>query len=324
MEIRPFNPDDIEGLVELFAASFQAEVTAEYFRWKYLSNPAGQAEAMLAIEGERIVGFYGMIPEVYAIDGEDWRVHQSMDTMTHPDFQRRGLFTRLAGECYAAIQAKAGYLLGVGFPGETSHRGFTEKLQWSTVMELPYHFTNRPLQRLGKSQKHARFELQCIKHFNDRHAHLFRAYCTGTGIERVMSSSVANWQFIERPNSAFECFEVSDGSSIVAIACLKLDEDKRSFLQALFLHPEADGSAVLRAVVSDAFQRHKSGQMYTFAAGNRQMGEALRSAGFMVNPFRRGPFSYRVPLIAMQRGNGLPKDYLTPERWQVQPHLRDY
>lgn len=324
MEIRPFTPTDIEDLKELFTSCFHARVSSAYFRWKYLANPAGQAKGVLAVDSERIVGFYGMIPEAYLIDGQSWCVHQSMDTMTHPDFQRRGLFTRLAGQCYDTIESNEGHLLGIGFPGETSHRGFTEKLHWSTLLELPYHFTNRPLQRLGKSRESSRFELRLIERFGEAHEGLFRACSTGNGIERVMSKSSANWQFIDRPDSTFECLEVYDGSSLAAIACLKRDEEKRSFIHAIFLHPETNGSGVLRALVKHAFQGNRSSKMYTFASGNKSTHEALRSAGFMINPFGRGPFSYRVPLIAMQRGTGLPKNYLAAERWQVQPHLRDY
>jgi hypothetical protein len=56
-----------------------------------------------------------------------------MDTMTHPDFQRRGLFVRLAELTYDEVCASTGRCDLVGIPGATSLPGFTRKLGWSEI-----------------------------------------------------------------------------------------------------------------------------------------------------------------------------------------------
>ncbi len=55
---------------------------------------------------------------------------QSMDTMTHPDYQGQGVFTKLAEACYD-IAAARGFEILYGFPNPLSYPGFVKRLGWT-------------------------------------------------------------------------------------------------------------------------------------------------------------------------------------------------
>src|SRR5262249_28739898 len=122
--IRPVTPGDSQALVELFEACFDARESAEYFAWKYHENPAGEAIGFLAGAGGKLAAFYGVIPEPWSVGGGEATVYQSMDTMTHPEFQRRGLFVRLAELTYEEVRRRTGRCDLVGIPGPTALPGF--------------------------------------------------------------------------------------------------------------------------------------------------------------------------------------------------------
>src|SRR5690242_16349933 len=105
---------------EMAELSLGLKTSDKYFQWKYLDNPAGEVVAFEALHEGRPAAFYGVIPEFYTVKGERVKVYQSMDTMTHPDYQRRGLFTKLANMTYNYLVEKDGGVNLVGIPGSNS------------------------------------------------------------------------------------------------------------------------------------------------------------------------------------------------------------
>jgi hypothetical protein len=124
---------DFKPLAELVKTCFGMEVDGRYFDWKYFDNPAGNVIAYMALSGNRIAAFYGLIPEWYWSKGEKVLVYQSMDTMTHPDFRRLGLFVKLARMCYDDIASRDNDYMILGFPAPASYQGFVQKLGWKTI-----------------------------------------------------------------------------------------------------------------------------------------------------------------------------------------------
>ena len=135
-------------LAEMFQLCFGQEVGEGYFRWKYLSGPGGEVTAFTAESEGRVAAFYGLLAERYTIAGEATTVLQSMDTMTHPDFQRRGLFVKTASMTFDHVMETLGHLRLIGVTGENAYHGFVNKLGWRNIEKFRYAFVNRPLFRV--------------------------------------------------------------------------------------------------------------------------------------------------------------------------------
>ena len=79
--------------------------------------------------------YYGVFPVFMLIDGVQYLVAQSGDTMTHTNHQGKGLFVKLARESYQ-LAASNGVQLIFGFPNGNSYPGFVKKLDWNHEKNL--------------------------------------------------------------------------------------------------------------------------------------------------------------------------------------------
>jgi predicted N-acetyltransferase YhbS len=130
-------PADLPKLRELFESSFGHRRDEAYDTWRFLQTPGGLAPTVVAIDGDRFAGSYTVSPTTLDIGGERVRGAQSLDTMTHPDFRGRGLFTQLALACFERLAAD-GYEVLYGFPNPMSYPGFIRKLNWDHVGDVPF------------------------------------------------------------------------------------------------------------------------------------------------------------------------------------------
>lgn len=138
VEIRPYQPDDESAVLALLQASLGWVPDDDYlrfFRWKHLENPSGASPAWVATIGDALAGFRVLLRWEFTHDGMPVRAVRAVDTATHPDFQGRGVFSKLTRHALAAIEQD-----GVGFvfntPNEQSRPGYL-KMGWQIVERVP-------------------------------------------------------------------------------------------------------------------------------------------------------------------------------------------
>ncbi|ALN59577.1 hypothetical protein GLE_4236 [Lysobacter enzymogenes] len=139
MEIRPVGTDAaaLASYEALFRACFPGagHLNAAYLQWLYARNPAGTVIGCDAWEGERLAAHYVCVPAQAVVNGRAMRTMLSLNTATHPDFQGKGLFTRLADATYQlGEQAGIGAVYGVANANSTP--GFLRKLGFALVRPL--------------------------------------------------------------------------------------------------------------------------------------------------------------------------------------------
>ena len=121
----------------LFAACFPStsKFTPAYLDWLYLANPDGAAVGYDAWDGERLAAHYVCVPARAWVEGQEVRVLLSLNTATHPDYQGKGLFTKLAAMTYEA-GAASGFDGVYGVANANSTPGFVRKLGFQLVRPL--------------------------------------------------------------------------------------------------------------------------------------------------------------------------------------------
>jgi hypothetical protein len=112
--VRPYHDTDVPDLVELFARVFNKSISAEHWRWKLALNRAPGGNVWLAVSADKPVFQYAGIAQRYHLLDREVVGIVSVDTMTHPDFRRRGLLTKVATQAYAAWrEGGAGFVIGL-------------------------------------------------------------------------------------------------------------------------------------------------------------------------------------------------------------------
>lgn len=125
VDIRPFGPQDEPAVMDLLRATLTrspaGERTAEFFRWKHADSPFGPSFMLVAESGGRVVGLRAFMRWRLAAGGRMLAAVRAVDTATHPDFQGRGIFTRLTLAALDALRGEADLVFntpnGISLPG---------------------------------------------------------------------------------------------------------------------------------------------------------------------------------------------------------------
>lgn len=68
----------------------------QQFEWRYLKNPyQNDVYVYLALDGNKVIGFRGLTLQLFKLGDKTFKVFSPADSITHPDFQRLGIMSKL-------------------------------------------------------------------------------------------------------------------------------------------------------------------------------------------------------------------------------------
>ena len=137
--IRPFEDSDLPAVLDLLKASLGEtpvlQRTEALFRWKHFDNPFGRSILLLATHGDQIASLRAFMRwDLTTPDGARLHCVRPVDTATHPDYQRMGLFRRLTEQAIDIARAD-GVDLIFNTPNPQSGAGYV-KMGWTIVGRL--------------------------------------------------------------------------------------------------------------------------------------------------------------------------------------------
>jgi len=152
IRVREFEDEDLPAVLDLMAASLgQTAVlqrTPEMFAWKHFENPFGRSVILVAEIGGQIVGLRAFMRWDLSHGDGIIPCGRAVDTATHPEFQRRGIFRRLTLEGIDAAQA-AGIRLIFNTPNDRSRPGYL-KMGWQQVAPIRVQVRPKPFNAFGR------------------------------------------------------------------------------------------------------------------------------------------------------------------------------
>lgn len=132
---RPYDDRDLEGVLALLRAALGEtpilKRTPELFAWKHLDNPFGRSIMMVAETDDRIVGLRAFMRWELDHPLGTLRCVRAVDTATHPEYQRRGIF-RLLTEHAVDLARADGVDLIFNTPNPQSGSGYLS-MGWEEV-----------------------------------------------------------------------------------------------------------------------------------------------------------------------------------------------
>jgi GNAT superfamily N-acetyltransferase len=109
--------------------------TTDYIKWQYADNPDGSIVGYNALSGRQLAAHYVTQPLQAMIGGSLKRGLLSLNTVTHPAHQGKGLFVNLAERTYK-LAADMGYSFVIGVANQNSVHGFIKRLGFTQVGQL--------------------------------------------------------------------------------------------------------------------------------------------------------------------------------------------
>ena len=138
MEIVRGDASNLTEIVELLRISLGEKLMPKseaFFHWKHFQNPFGESVIWLAKEGGRLVGVRAFMNWQWMNEENTYTAVRAVDTATHPDFQGKGIFSKLTMK---AVETCKDNNIGFVFnsPNKISIKGYL-KLGWQSNGKMP-------------------------------------------------------------------------------------------------------------------------------------------------------------------------------------------
>ncbi len=317
--IHQIGKNDFELLIPLFKDCFGLDVNLDFFRWKYEQNPSGSFIGFIALDDKKEVGaYYGVIPELYAIEGTEKVIYQSCDTMTHSAHRRRGLFQTLATHCYEYLRSQD-KLFVIGFGGDTSTPGFL-KFGWKHVSDAQQLFYPRPLASIWFRPDPEEVAIEEIKDIAAI-AHLLPQSNNNTAIHSVKSPGNFSWR-ISNPLYNYELYAARENGTVLTGYICFYEHRNRIYLFDFFATTKTAEKSLMHFVKTQLRQRKKCTGMITLCTVTSRVGKTAKKHFFLQSPFKKGKYKFSLPFIFYSDDETM-KKYNRPEIWNLAPFDHD-
>lgn len=134
-EIEPVATDELLELVRLGLGAGSVPRTREFWNWKHVDNPFGPSYALAAEADGRLVGLRMFLRWRFLAGEREIAAVRAVDTVTHPDWQGRGIFTRLTLTLLERVE-RDGVAFVFNTPNRASRAGYL-KMGWRDVGRVP-------------------------------------------------------------------------------------------------------------------------------------------------------------------------------------------
>jgi hypothetical protein len=276
-------------LIPLMKDCFGMDVNIKYFEWKFKTNPAGFVEGYYALHSSgEIAAYYGVIPELYKINGIDKVIYQSCDTMTHSKHRRKGLFQRLAIHCYNQLKEEKKNFV-IGFGGGQSTPGFL-KFGWHEIFKMKYYFYPMPFKFL---QVLTHVQVEEIKNY-EKIEHLTLLSNAHVPVHSIKSAKLYLWR-VSNPLHKYKTIAVKGHNGEYLSYLTYYAEGGKIFLFDFYISDLHTGKNLFHFLKSKLTYKHKG--IVAFAQEKSNFSNTLVKFGFLSNPFNKGPLHDKVPFI---------------------------
>ena len=313
--IQKLKNDEFHLLIPLMKDCFGMQVNIQYFEWKFIHNPAGFVEGFIAVAADgEVAAYYGVIPEVYMINGKKTTIYQSCDTMTHSNHRRKGLFQKLALHCFDQLKNE-NRLFVIGFGGGQSTPGFI-KFGWVQVFKMRTYFYPRIFTFIQFSRGK---NIELVNDFTLIEDLVLKSNIT-TVIHAHKTPESFKWR-LSNPLYDYKvlAYKTAEGK-YSSYVCYYVTDNKIFLFDFYFENSKSSNALMgnLKKLVSE----FKYKAIISFLQEDSSYSQSLKKAGFITNPFEKGPLSEKVPFIFYTNKAELEK-YNDKNCWLVNAYDHD-
>lgn len=240
------NADNLEELIELTETYYKdVDITKySYLDWQYNKNPSGKPFLFTSREekSKELAGQYLVLPIKFLVSGDSVLGTLSLNTLTSPKYQGKGLFTKMAKATYEDCEANDACMT-IGFPNPNSYPGFVRKLNFNHLSDIPLLI--RPLRPLKmiisliskKNEKHGGdLEIRSLTDNGTRELDLFdekdvALYTTFWNqikskyeVTTNKDSKFLKWRYLDIPTRQYKVYVTTRDEEIQSISIVRYEQ----------------------------------------------------------------------------------------------------
>jgi GNAT superfamily N-acetyltransferase len=204
LSYREYQPGDEICILALFHEVFHREMPLSFWRWRYQENPWGRGIMRVAVDGDKMVGHFGVIPMRVQFRGLVYPAIFPMTAMAHPDYAGRGIFSRLMTETYESGR-KQGFPLVYGFFNKNSYPA-NVRFGYHDIIKL-----NPLVKKLAPNDNGYRNgNIRAIDFFDSAFDRLWNRIKDEYPAVAPRTSELLNWRFVQDPVTDYARFAYRD------------------------------------------------------------------------------------------------------------------
>lgn len=276
--IRPREEGDLAAILELMRLSLGESTvlqrTQDMWNWKHEINPFGRSHVLLAENDEgKVIGLRAFLRWEFGWDGRTLRAVRAVDTSTHPDFRRMGLFKNLTLQAVDDVREDGVHFV-FNTPNDQSRPGYL-KMGWQSVglvepvvkvLNYPKFVVGMAKSRLLKMNGHAPegsyFTTDEPTQVSDLvdHAGLEELLAADTSLRTNMlhtnrSAEYLDWRYAKHPTIDYRTVLLEENGKLEAAAVFRANSRfglrEIVLTEMLLARPDSDlAKKLIRAVKS--------------------------------------------------------------------------
>ena len=321
-KIEKLQPEEFNLLIPLMKDCFGMDVNIDYFRWKYLQNPVGELIAFVAkAENDQLVAFEGLIPEKYSLFGETKIVYQSVDTMTHSQHRRKGLFQKVAFAGYEYLKQHSN-LFVLGFGGKQSAPALY-KFGWKSLFDVQFYFKTYQqiyLQNIFKPDSGNQYIIKPADDLNEI-IPIIQLSHSKKKISKFINFELLKWK-LSNPRFNYQTFGIYCDNKLKGYVIFYIQNNKIMLFDANFADEAGSCEFFLFKWLDKKVLTNKYNGIVTFSQSNIPFSKILKRKGFIVNNLGIGPLKQKLPFMVYTENDTF-EEINNPNFWAVKPIYHD-
>ena len=345
---RAYRNGDEEQILELYSAVF-GEITDKNkwlneWKWKYKQNPAGEPIIWVACCDNKIVAQYAIAPVKIKFGDRTVTAAQSVDTMTHPDYQGRGIFVALTAEVFKEA-ARRDVAFIYGFPNKLT--SWHEK-NWHKVGNLSFMIKPVNINKLvrsyivspkipgiicagliklaigllfheGRRKNRGDIKISKIKAFDQRADKLWANVSGDYQIRVLKNKEYLDWRYTALPGNEYEIYAAEKQEEIrgyLVFKCMSQRGLKTAYVLDL-IAPLQDRTAayfLVKKALEDLREKQVDIVAYPVIT-SRNLKKTLHKTGIFTFPFLNRIFPFVIHASQPEISESMLRN---PENWLVQ------
>lgn len=220
--IRFAKKEDKEQILELLSLAFgkKKEKASNYWDWKHYKSYFGPSYVLLAFDNNKLIAIRAFIRWELISNNQTYRCVRAVDTATHPNYQRQGLFSKLT---YILLDMMKNDNVDFVFnnPNGNSLPGDL-KMGWQNLGKSNIFFKIAPLNNIIGNRFESNKKIELLKKHEFRNIENLDQIITAhyknnlyKGFYKKINAAYLKWRYIDFPLSKYG---------------IKVDPDKRFFL----------------------------------------------------------------------------------------------
>jgi predicted N-acetyltransferase YhbS len=333
--MRKYRDGDEEQIRKLRGLVLSGAKDSQWWKWFYKDNPAGPALIWLAEADNEIIGHVAHVPIRMKIGDQEVTGAFGVDSMTHPDYQRRGILKKLQ-EKIAESSVEQG--LCFSFGACLSHimkiykkLRITEICQQHLFVKITFwgKFFNKrfgipcflgnfigciwDFMAIRTSTKNSEnIEINQIFKFEQNINEFWHKASLQKQIMVVRDMEYLNWRYFEKPGDPYKVFIAKREEDVVGYIVFQQGKIEPTAGLILDLFTLPDDNIVMEALIRKAINYFKEKGVliiYCFMLPNTQYYPVLKRFGFIR---RDSDLHFDIDIY----NNNISKEFVTnPQNW---------